>query len=206
MVSADVWHNSGQNRYTLNGSGSIAFINQSFYLSRPIYDSFALVKVGAIENVRVSNSSQEIGTTDKNGEVLIPNLISNYDNALSIDDQDIPVNYDISEVRKNVSTSYRGAGIISFDTAKLQGFGGLFTVTEKGVKKPAEYWGIEIKQQDKTVTAVIGKGGEFYLENLTSGQYAARLFLGDKECRFDIDIPASDAIMIDMGEVNCESH
>lgn len=206
IASADIWHSDGQNRYTLNESGGIAFINQSFYLSRPIYDSFALVKVGAIENVRVSNSSQKIGTTDKNGEVLVSNLISNYDNELSIDDQDIPVNYDISEVRKNVSTSYRGAGIINFDTAKLQGFGGLFSVTEKGVKQPAEYWGIEISQPDKTVTAVIGKAGEFYLENLASGQLSARLFLGDKECRFDIEIPASDAIMIDMGEVNCEIH
>ncbi|NOT98290.1 MAG: fimbrial biogenesis outer membrane usher protein [Sideroxydans sp.] len=206
IVSADVWHSNGQNRYTLNGSGGIAFINKSFYLSRPIYDSFALVKVGAIENVRVSSSSQEIGTTDKNGEVLVPNLISNYDNELSIDDKDIPVNYDIIEVSKNVSTSYRGAGIVNFDTAKLQGFGGLFSVTENGAKKPAEYWGIEINQSDKTVTAVIGKAGEFYLENLASGQFSARLFLGDKACRFDIDIPASDAIMIDMGEVNCEIH
>jgi outer membrane usher protein len=206
IYSADVWHSGGNNRYTFSGSGGIAFINQSIYMSRPIYDSYALVKVGSIENVRVSNSSQEIGLTDKNGEVLVPNLISNYDNSLSIDDKDIPVNYDISEVKKTVSTPYRGAGIVSFDMAKLQGFGGLFAVTEKGVKKPAEYWGIEIKQQERTVTAVVGKAGEFYLENLTPGRFPARLFLADKECRFDINIPASVEIMIDMGEVNCEIH
>jgi outer membrane usher protein len=204
IYRADYRRSAEQNNYSLNVSGGLAFINRSLFLTRPIIDSFALVKVGDIEDVRVKYNNQEVGVTNRRGEVLVPGLISYYDNNLSIDDKDIPVNYEIAEIKKFVSTPLRGAGVVKFDVTKLQAFVGIFYIVEKGDKKPAEYWGLEIRIDDRLIEVIVGKGGEFYLENLPASRFPARLFLKDKECDFDIIIPESDDIMVDMEEVTCE--
>ena len=71
-------------------------------------------------NVKVYSSNQLVGVTDKKGEVIVPNLVSYLDNHLSIEDNDIPVNYDIPEIVKYVSTPYRGGGAVRFDTSNVQ--------------------------------------------------------------------------------------
>jgi outer membrane usher protein len=204
IYSADYRRIADENSYSLNTSGGLSFINGSLYFSRPITDSFALVKVADLEGVGVLYNNQEVGYTNHNGEVLVPGLISYYYNNLSIEDKDIPVNYDIGEIKKYVSTYLRGGGVVSFEVRKLQAFWGKFLISEKIEKTPAEYWGLEIQLKEKLIEAIVGKGGEFYLENLNPGKYPAKLFLKEKKCFFEIVIPKSDDIMVNMGEITCE--
>lgn len=206
IFSADVRNTAGQMSYTLNASGGIAFIDRSAYATRPIDDSFALVKVGSIKGVKVYSSNQLVATTGEDGEAIVPGLISYYDNDISIDDTDIPVNYSISGITRHISTAYRGGGVVNFDTARLQGIGGRLFVVEKGEKKEAAYWGLRLSVQGADSESIVGKNGEFYLENIPPGRYPARLFLMDKDCEFDILIPESDSVMLDIGEVSCEIH
>ena len=50
----------------------------------------------------------------------------------------------------------------------------------------------------------MGKGGEFYLENIPPGKWPARLYLKDKHCAFKMYFPERDEIYVDMGEIACE--
>jgi len=202
--SADVRRSGEKNSYSLSASGALGFIGSSVHASRPINDAFALVKVGNVKGVRVSSNNQVVGRTNRNGEVFVPNLTSYYDNSLSIDDTDIPVNYEITDVSRRVSTPLRGGGVVGFKVKKLQAFLGSFAVVEKGEAKKAEYWGFEIRPEEETTTIIVGRDGEFYLENIPAGTWPARLFLKDKECRFDMTIPESEEMMVDMEEVRCE--
>jgi outer membrane usher protein len=190
--------------YDLNASGAISFIDGSLHLSRPITDSFALVKVEKLKGVKVSSNNQYVGKTSSRGKLLVPDLISYNSNLLSIEDNDIPVNYEIGEIEKNVSTPLRAGGMIKFAVSKLQGFTGYLFFANKGERVPAEYAGLEIKTADKLFETVVGKGGEFYLENIPSGQWPARLFLKDRHCAFKMAFPESDEIFVDMGEITCE--
>lgn len=202
--SADYRRLGGVDSYSLNVAGGIAFIDRSFYFSRPITDSFALVKVGDVSGVKVSYTNQEAGVTDKNGEVLVPNLLSYQDNYIAIDDKDVPVNYSIAEVAKTVAPLNRSGVVVRFDTAKLQGFGGRIFVKEKGARVPAEYSRMEVDVEGKVMESVVGKGGEFYMENMPSGRFPARIFMKNRKCGFEIAIPKSNNTMVDMGEVTCE--
>jgi len=204
IYSADYRRIAERNIYDLGVSGGVAFINKFPYLTRPISDAFALVKVGDLSDVKVKYSNQEVGTTNADGEVVVPDLISYYNNELSIEPKDIPVNYEIQELRKYVSPPLRGGGIVKFAITKIQGFGGQFYIVEKGEKKAAEYWGLRIKIEGVTKEFTVGKGGEFYLENLPAGKMPAELFWQDRKCDFDLTIPKSDDVMVDMGEVTCE--
>jgi len=182
----------------------VALINSSIFFSMPINDSFALVKVGGLQGVKVSASNQVSGVTNKKGEFFVTGLTSYYDNPVSINAEDIPVNYEIKKVRKYISTPLRGGGIVKFPVTRLQAFVGRFFIVKKGVKKVAEYWGFSLEAKDMKVRNIVGRDGEFYLENIPSGTWPAKLFLKGRECRFKMTIPESDDMMVDMEEVSCE--
>jgi outer membrane usher protein len=204
IYSADCTRVYETNNYRLNLAGGATWLNGSLYLNRPVYDSFALVKVSDLEGVKVKYSNQEIGVTNKNGEIVVPDLTSYNENKISIDVEDLPVNYEVKEIDKNVTTSFRGGGLVRFDVKKLQAFSGKIFFSEDGKKTNAEYAGLDIVMGKEKIETIVGKGGEFYLENIPAGKFPARLFFKEKECNFYLNIPESKEIMVDLGEVTCE--
>jgi len=204
IYSAYYLRDAGESSYMFSAYGGVSFINRSLYLSRPVTDSFALVKVGEFENAQVNYNNQEVGRTNSKGELLVPGLIAYYPNDISINDRDFPVNYEIPELRALVSLPYRGGGVVKFDLKKLQAFVGRLFIVEKGSKREAEYWGLAVGIKGSVVEAAVGKKGEFYMENVPPGRLQARLFTKEKECIFTINIPQSDEAMVDLGEVVCE--
>jgi outer membrane usher protein len=204
IYSTDYYRNEAVESYDLSASGAISIIDGSLHLSRPITDSFALVKVGQLENVKVSSGNQYVGKTSSRGKLLVPDLISYSNNLLSIGDKDIPINYEIEGVEKYVSTPLRGGAVVEFDILRLQGFGGYLFFIDKGERIPAEFAGLEIRVEEDLIRTVVGRNGEFYLENIPSGKWPARVYLGERWCSFDMVFPESDDIILDMGEFGCE--
>jgi outer membrane usher protein len=202
IYSAGYRRSGEENIYHLNAAGGIAVIGGSLYPTRPINDGFALVKVGNFEDVEVMYNNQEIGRTDRRGEILIPGLVSYHQNDISINDKDIPVNYEIREIKKSVAVPYRGGERAQFELRKLQGFTGRLFIVEKGERMAAEYWGLEIRV-DEAEEMIVGKKGFFYLENVPAGELRARLFKQEKECLLIMAIPESEETMVELGEVTC---
>jgi outer membrane usher protein len=74
--------------YLVSASGGIGYIGSAF-LSRPITDGFAKVKVGGLEGIRAYYFGNEVGTTDSKGEVIVPVMRSFIDNRIDIEKDDI---------------------------------------------------------------------------------------------------------------------
>jgi len=190
--------------YSLTASGALTFVKDSLNITRPIQDSFALVKVGDLKGVGVNLSNQEIGRTGRNGKVLIPNLNSYYDNQISINDKDVPMEYTLSEVTKYVSPPLRSGSYIEFGVTKIQGFVGLLKVKVEEKILPVEYIEFKLLVDGKEIIIPTGKGGEFYFENIKPGRYKGEFKYLDKHFIFDIMIPKSDEVVVELGEVLCE--
>ena len=190
--------------YSFNAAGGLTFIKESLNFSRPIQDSFALAKVGDLKGVRVFLNNQEIGRTGNSGKILIPNLGSYYENQILINDKDIPMEYTLSEVMKYVSPPFRSGSYIEFGATKIQGFTGTLKVKVGQEIKPLEYIEFKLMVEGKELLSPTGKGGEIYLENIKPGKYRGEVRYLDKDYSFDIIIPKSDEIIVDLGEVICE--
>jgi outer membrane usher protein FimD/PapC len=189
--------------YSFSAAGGLTFVKDSLNLSRPIQDSFSLAKVGDLKGVRVYLNNQEIGRTGNTGKILIPNLGSYYENQISINDKDIPMEYTLAEVMKYVSPPFRSGSYIEFRTSKIQGFTGMLKVKAGQEIKPLEYIEFKLIVEGKELLSPTGKGGEFYLENLKPGNYRGELKYLDKDYSFDIIIPNSNEIIVDLGEIIC---
>lgn len=185
-------------------SGGIGFIDGSLFLSRPIYDSFAKVKVGDVEGVRIYSYGNEVTKTDIKGEAVIPVLLAFHDNRIDIENEDIPVDYKIPTLTKYINPSLRSGALVNFDIKKIQGLTGNIYVLVDGEKLPAEFTVMRVQLEDKFIEGLVGRNGEFYLEDVPSGKHAATILYKGKECFFDIIIPDSKEMMINLGEVVCE--
>lgn len=189
--------------HRLSAAGSIAYVGGTLGLSRPVVDSFGLVKVGDLKDVKVFHNNEEIGRTNSSGKVFIPNLTAFIDNQITIDDKDIPLDYTISEVMKYVSPPYRSGSFIVFDAMKFQAMTGKLLLRIDRALHPAEFSEVILLVNGEKVTFPTGKGGEFYLENIRPGRYPALLKYSGKECKFDMIIPKSEDMIVDLGEVVC---
>ena len=84
---------NGESTTTASNAGSIVGIGGGVYASRPVQDSYALVRIPGVEGVRAFASHQEVGKTGRNGDLLVPDLQAYYANILDVADGDIPLQY-----------------------------------------------------------------------------------------------------------------
>jgi outer membrane usher protein FimD/PapC len=134
--------------------------------------------------------------------VFLPNLGSYIANQVTIDDRDIPIDYVIADKELNVSPPLRSGSVIHFDVTRVQAITGRLTVTVAGLAKAAEYLNMTINVDGKETVVPTGSGGEFYIENLKPGRHVARLEFGRRSCTFELTVPESTEMMIDLGEMN----
>ncbi len=191
--------------YQFSAGGSIVYVGNTIGFSRPVNDSFALIKVGNLPGVRAYYNNQEIGKTDGAGKVVIPNLGSYVENYLSINDKDIPVNYSITGVNRYVAPALRGGTLLKFEATKTQAMTGTLSIRANGSVMPAEYYEILINIPGKEVKCQTARGGEFYLENIPPGTYKAEFVFEGKSRSFRLTIPESNDMIIDLGGIVIEN-
>ncbi|SPQ00601.1 putative Sigma-fimbria biogenesis outer membrane usher protein [Candidatus Sulfobium mesophilum] len=192
-----------QEDYLLSAAGGIGYIDGSGFLSRPILDGFAKVNVDGLEGVRVYEFGNEIGKTDKNGNVIIPDFRSFIDNKIDIENRDIPINYSISALTQYISPPFRGGSLVRFDVTKIQAISGRVFLVEDDRKISLESGNIKVYVGGKIISGIIGRNGEFYIENVPHGNHSAQVTYDSKKCHFELTIPKSQEMWIDIGEVTC---
>ncbi len=138
-VAATYTQEQRQLSFELNTQGSMVLIDNTFHLAQPIPDSFALVRVGKLQGIRVNYASQDIGVTDASGTVLATGLSSYADNALGIEPSGIPMAYKIDSEARYISPPYRGGGVVDFNPRKFEAVTGKLFFVSAGKRVPARY-------------------------------------------------------------------
>ena len=193
----------GHNQTLLNTAGGLAVIGGDFFVTRPVQDSFAVIQVPGIAGVRGYSSNQDIGYTNRQGNLFVPNLLPYYGNRLSISDKDVPLNYTIAGTEKVVAPPFRGGAVVSFPVSKVQRISGKVLLEENGAALTPAYGQLNVRGDRSQSESPIGKLGEFYLENIGAGKFPATVDYKNRLCDFNLDIPSSDDVEINLGTVTC---
>jgi outer membrane usher protein FimD/PapC/outer membrane protein OmpA-like peptidoglycan-associated protein len=187
--------------YRLWASGGIGYVGGVVGLSRPITDSFGLVRVGELEGIGVFVNNREVGRTDAGGKVFAPELSSYIHNQVSISDENVPIDYTLSRVAMHVSPSLRSGSVIDFDVKRLQAVTGRLMVEEDGGPRPLEYNDLRVTVGDEELTSPTGRGGEFYFEGVAPGKYAAAFRHKGVDYAFEMVVPESEEFLVDLGDI-----
>lgn len=186
-------------------SGGIVALGGSVHATRVVDDSFVLIRTPGVSGMRGYVNNQEIGQTNSRGELLVPNnLISYYGNRISINDQDIPLDYRIDSTEKTIAPPFRGGAIVTFPVIRLQIITGTLAVETGGSTSIPAYGRLIVTVAGQTVESPIGKNGEFYLENIEPGDYTAVIESQEKTCRVTLNIPTSPDPFLKLGQSVCQ--
>ena len=194
----------GQNQTSFNASGGLVAIGGSLYATRAVQQSFALIRVPGLGGIRGFASNQEVGRTSESGDLLVPDLLAYYGNRLSIEDQDVPLDYSIDATEKVVAPRERGGAIVSFPVRKIQSVTGILMVREGRVAVVPASGELTVQVGERESASPIGNGGEFYLENVPAGRHPARVEYRGGLCRFVLVVPPSAESFLNVGAVVCE--
>lgn len=87
----------------------VAFLGPHAYWTRPVDGSFAVVDAAA-PGVRVYRDNLEVGRTDADGRLLVPDLRAFDANRLRVDDRDLPIDRGVERSEETVAPP-AGAGV-----------------------------------------------------------------------------------------------
>ena len=187
----------------VSASGAAVYEKGAFRLTRAVQDSFALVRVPGIKDVRVYSSNILVGRTNANGDLLVPNLLAYYGNRLRIDDRDVPMDFDIAAVEKTIAPPYRGGAFVEFPVRKIQTVTGTAVLRRPDGEAVAAFGQMTLSGNNENFVSPLGRGGEFYFENVTQGRYDALIETSDTSCSMKLEIPASTTNVVKIGRVVC---
>lgn len=189
----------------LVAEGGIVAIGGEVYATRPVQGSFALIQVPDSPNVRGYLSNQEIGRTNRRGSLLVPSLLPYFGNQLSINDQDIDLDFDVGETSQLIAPPFRGGSIARFNVRRVQNIIGTVTLEKAGESIIPSYGQLIIRVGDRREVSPLTRTGEFYFDNIDAGVYTAEVAYQEDICTFEITIPESDELFITLDPLVCRS-
>lgn len=190
---------------TISAAGGIVLQSGNVALTRPVQDSFALVRVPGVAGVRVYAANQLIGRTDRRGNLFLPSLLSYYGNQIRIEDQDVPLEYEVLGIERSIAPPFRGGALVEFPVARVTTVSGSVLI-QSGSKTTVPSFGqMTIHIGDVATTSPLGRDGEFYFENFAAGSHEALVEWGGGRCELRLTVPQSDDPIIDLGPVTCTS-
>lgn len=181
-------------------TGAIAYLQGHVFTSRSISSSYGVVDLDGLPRVRVYQNNQYVGNTDSRGLLLLPNLMSYSRNQISIDDRDIPLERTITTVRKDiVPRADMGVGI-HFSAQTLRAIGAILQLPDQSPLKSVAF---TLSGADSSVNSFTGPDGDFYLENLSPGQYQLQTTSGSVSCQASVNISANMPVFTQLGAIFC---
>ncbi|MBW2255157.1 MAG: fimbrial biogenesis outer membrane usher protein [Deltaproteobacteria bacterium] len=209
--------------YRASVSGALSWAGRRPRVSRPIRDSFAVVKVGDLRGVRVMRNSEVIGATDRRGEILVPELTSFYDNHVSVKDEDVPIEFALSSMEQYISPPRRGVACVVFNAARIHPVIGRFAVRNGDTMESLDFRPFTVRVGETALRTQTGYEGEFYIDiseadarqsvqlgcrHLVEGSLAGVQDVLTIEVEVDgrtvthlLSVPESEELFIDVGEV-----
>lgn len=181
-------------------ASGIGYVRDRFFVSRPLTDSFAVVRVGDIADVPVTANGQLMGTTNEHGEVVVTPILSFYDNYLNFEQRAVPLDCVFTSTRLVVSPAFRGGSYLAFDVKKNRAVFGRLEHEVEGRRVPVEFRDLTVTRAGIAIRSFTAKGGEFYIEALEPGEYTVQVER-DPACVATIQV--TDVALIDLGAVLC---
>jgi outer membrane usher protein len=188
-------------------AGSVAFAGNAWGFSRQISDSFAIVQMGApVPGVSVLSNSQEIGVSSASGQVISPFVTSFYDSQISINEQDIPMQYAMQKNIYKVRPAYRGGIEVNFGLRRVQGLDGVLRMRVGANTPTADNRLVTLTQGGQLEQEFqVGREGHFYIENIAAGEYHGEIKTDDHACNFVLKVPATQEVVLTLpGDLVCE--
>jgi outer membrane usher protein len=191
---------SGSTLAQISAAGGIALLGGHVFPTRTIDDSFAVVRVGTENGVRVYRENQLVGQTDSRGYVLVTGLRPYQDNSIHIEQADLPLDIVVDTVQARAVPYFRSGVLVSFPVEHPHG--ALLSIRlENGNPLPA---GALVKVAGVEEEFPSGLHGEVYVTGLRERNELRAEWPGGA-CHFPLPYQPSTDPLPRLGPYTCKS-
>lgn len=189
---------------TFQASGAIVAVKGAgIFATRPVQNGFAVLQVPGVKGVRGYLENQEIGKTDENGNLIIPNVMSYYGSRMRVTAQDIPLDQQVDANERIVSPPLRGGALVRFAIKRLRLYRGQARIQQGDKTVIPSYGEIEVVKGSEVQSSPLNKNADFELPDLEAGRYRAKITYAEGTCSFDFDAVDGQTVVINMGTLMC---
>ncbi len=177
QMDAGVYAYSGNYTGYIGASGSLVLMGGDVFATRRIDNGFAVVSTDGIPHVPVLLQNNPIGTTNRNGLLLVSPLNSYQNNLLSIDPMDLPPDLRIDQVNAIATPTDRAGTLVHFRITPIRA-ASIILVDSHG--KPLPVGSTASLHGHTGEPALVGFDGAVYLDTL------------DERNTLDVDTPSGE--------------
>lgn len=172
---------SGRHGSFFQAGGSLAVMDGRFFLSRRIYDAFAVVSTDGVGDVPVLTENRLYGRTDEAGYLLVPELRGWQRNRLAVDLEQLGPRYRVGDMEQMATPPDRSGMLVRFDIARITPA----MVVLLGPGGEAIRAGTRGRLVPSGQPVIVGYDGEAYLEDISSGA-VIELKVDGVTCRYHV--------------------
>ncbi|MFP1919762.1 fimbria/pilus outer membrane usher protein [Lonsdalea quercina] len=180
-------------------SGSVLYMDDTFFAANKINDAFIVVSTEGYPDVPVKYENQQVGTTSNTGHILVPWVSAYYPARVEIDTLELPLGIDAPETERRVAVKEGSGALVKFNVRQVHSFN-LNLVDDKKAPLPV---GSYVTDVISGQTALVGYDGQVFMEQVTP-HIQLRVQRSDSgTCVLNIDLPDNKPGIAILGEKVC---
>ncbi|WP_206859069.1 fimbria/pilus outer membrane usher protein [Lysobacter changpingensis] len=183
---------------SLYATGALVWMDGDLMATRTVYDAFALVDTNGLPDVPVLRENRIAGTTNDEGHLLIPDLLSWQGNRLAIRSEDLPPEVRVDADRLDIAPRALSGALASFPMGR---YTGATVVLVDGTGRPLPV-GTAVTVVATGEVQTVGYDGQVFLPDMAPVT-RLRAQLDGGTCDVDIQFRSEDA-MKTLGPFACE--
>lgn len=157
-------------------SGAVVGLDGYVGLTRQVGDGFALARLGVAQpGVDILLNNQVQGQTDAQGNLLIPQVGAYGRQDVSLDDKQLPMQYNLAARRVTIAPPYKSGTIVDFGGRKLRAVTGSAWLVTGKVRKPIVSRTWTLAGESARLAIETAPAGDFYLEDAAPGRYSGSI-------------------------------
>ncbi|BDU16232.1 fimbria/pilus outer membrane usher protein [Lysobacter auxotrophicus] len=191
----------GTQRYinhSLFANGAFILMDGDLMASRYVYDAFALVSTRGVPNVPVLRENAYVGTTNRHGHLLVPDLQAYEINRLALDVTNLPIDIAYQSDRMEVAPRAQSGVLADFAMGRYEG-ATVILHDEAGAPLPV---GTPVEQLDTGESYVVGYDGEVFVPALVD-QARLAATIGGVRCVATIRFDKETDVLKTIGPFTC---
>jgi len=197
---------SGANTTAAEASvgGAFAYVGGVGKFTRPIYDSFAIIKTGDLQGVSVRQNSQDAGRSGPDGTLLAPTVGSYVENRFTLDANTVPIDTIIGQNSVIVVPALRGGVLVDFALRPQRALSGVLMLRRGRDERPLGGIDAVLASGTSQLQLFTAADGAFYIEDAAPGTYGADIRAEGGSCHLTMDVAANARMPLNVGKVYCE--
>ena len=180
--------------------GSLVFVGNRLYATRPIGSSFVLVDTLQGQDVEIYENRRSAGRTSSGGKAFLPFVQSYSPRSVGLNPSTLAADM-LPNERSRTSPLLQASPVCSFPSGGLSRRVPCWLMDREASGRPAAKVA-RFRERSGEVRGIIGKRGVAYMVDLEAGE-PLLVISGERNCSLNIELPRDAQGVLDLGVMTC---